>query len=67
MHIVYDLGKLPTADHLQWNRLLTAFHSDEELQQKVVDILDNAQRYLQWKVSSHGASYESKLPIPKYT
>ena len=66
-HIVYVLGQLPRSDRHQWNKLLRAFHSDESVQQTLTDILENAQRYLQWQDSSHGLSYESKQPIPKDT
>ena len=59
MRIVYVLGKLPRSDQHQWNQLITAFHSDESVQNTLKDIMANAQCYLQWQDLSHGLSYQS--------
>ena len=67
MRIVYVLGKLPRSDQHQWNQLITAFHSDESVQNTLKDIMANAQCYLQWQDLSHGLSYQAKQPIPAGT
>jgi len=67
VRIVYTLGMLPRSDTHQWCRLLSEFHSDEEVQQTLAGIRASAQQHLRWKTSPYGLSYESKQPILKGT
>jgi hypothetical protein len=49
VRIVYTLGMLPRSDTHQWCRLLSEFHSDEEVQQTLAGIRASAQQHLRGK------------------